>query len=576
MLMNFGANPGDFCPPHIVERIIRQKLREGTTLYTRAEGSSMYPTIHPGSVVGIIGLHPDPIRIGEVVAIRQTFSLRLHRVIRRRRRGGKIQIQTRGDFNAYADEWVNEDEVVGRVRWVDNGTGAVNLGRAAPGRHLPSFVRHWSQAAPRLANLAIRGHAWTATRGVLRLPYPIAVRCFVAALHKTPRITFVGIRGSYARGHWVAGYSDIDFIIEHRFSTSDEIANFWATYEKFKRRFPFLGEVWLCRRDTLAGFLKYGAHRPEIATWKTVYQGKNYRRPAPRRPTAFECQLDLAARAQVSCSLLSGLVARWLRNLPFTPRDRMRWKRTAQLITGLGEKLRGSPPVLSSSEHFETFLLDALATLDEAFTDYHREWRELHLIAPSTETPAPRSYQLVHYASDPTIYLILARPLSKITLDELRRDERIGARNGLLNPMLLTVRLQEVFEVNRFSTLERLIGQRGFNDHHALILFRRRLVLMAMLVARASNPHSARPFTSLDWSTDDLKSLSREILDLYSWFSGRETEETKAIRRWIESRNPVPLVRERHQWQRLFQKPLEDLVRTMLRDNSSQKLRRPR
>jgi len=91
-------------------------LSEGKSIRIKAHGYSMYPSIKPGSLVLI-----EPIQIkgapvpGEIIVIKKERGLIVHRLSRTVVKNGVTQYIARGDSNAYADNPVGIDWIVGRI-----------------------------------------------------------------------------------------------------------------------------------------------------------------------------------------------------------------------------------------------------------------------------------------------------------------------------------------------------------------------------------------------------------------------------------------------------------------------------
>jgi len=98
-------------------------LSEGKTIRIKAHGYSMYPCIKPGSLLLI-----EPISIkgfpkpGEIIAVRREAGLIVHRLIKINVKNGIRYYIARGDSNAYGDNPIKIDKIVGRI------TGAESTG----------------------------------------------------------------------------------------------------------------------------------------------------------------------------------------------------------------------------------------------------------------------------------------------------------------------------------------------------------------------------------------------------------------------------------------------------------------
>ena len=91
-------------------------LKEGKTIRIKAHGYSMYPCIKPGSLILIepINVKGFP-RPGEIVAIRREGGLIVHRLSGVMNKGGVTFYIARGDSNAFADDPVKINMIIGRI-----------------------------------------------------------------------------------------------------------------------------------------------------------------------------------------------------------------------------------------------------------------------------------------------------------------------------------------------------------------------------------------------------------------------------------------------------------------------------
>jgi signal peptidase I len=76
----------------------------------------MFPAIKPGSLIIIepISVKGKPVE-GEIIAIRREQGLIVHRLVRVNIRDGVRYYTARGDSNAYADNPITIDKIVGRI-----------------------------------------------------------------------------------------------------------------------------------------------------------------------------------------------------------------------------------------------------------------------------------------------------------------------------------------------------------------------------------------------------------------------------------------------------------------------------
>jgi signal peptidase I len=100
----------------IVKDIGLTLLSEGKTIRIKAHGYSMYPCIRPGSLILIEPLNIKGMpRKGEIIAIRREAGLIVHRLVKIIKKNGTTYYIARGDSNAYADNLIKIDKIVGRI-----------------------------------------------------------------------------------------------------------------------------------------------------------------------------------------------------------------------------------------------------------------------------------------------------------------------------------------------------------------------------------------------------------------------------------------------------------------------------
>jgi signal peptidase I len=88
-------------------------LRLSGSLRLRVTGSSMLPTIRPGSRVLIRRAAPDEILCGDIVLLRANTGLRLHRLVSILQAPGGAQLITRGDNDMEDDPPISAAQLLG-------------------------------------------------------------------------------------------------------------------------------------------------------------------------------------------------------------------------------------------------------------------------------------------------------------------------------------------------------------------------------------------------------------------------------------------------------------------------------
>lgn len=101
---------------NILKNVGLNLLSEGKTIRIKAHGYSMYPCIKPGSLILIepIKLKGSPVQ-GEIIAIKRENGLVVHRLSKTIALNGTVYYIARGDSNAWADDPVKIEKIVGRV-----------------------------------------------------------------------------------------------------------------------------------------------------------------------------------------------------------------------------------------------------------------------------------------------------------------------------------------------------------------------------------------------------------------------------------------------------------------------------
>lgn len=99
-------------------------LAEGKTIRVRAGGTSMYPSIKPGSVIFIKPLEKDAGPLpGEIIAWKKDSGIVVHRLIKSYKQKGQNFFVTRGDSSPAEDEPVLLEQIAGKVVRVENSKG---------------------------------------------------------------------------------------------------------------------------------------------------------------------------------------------------------------------------------------------------------------------------------------------------------------------------------------------------------------------------------------------------------------------------------------------------------------------
>jgi signal peptidase I len=92
-----------------------ESLHLAGQLNLRVQGTSMLPTVRPGTVATIQHMDPAGILPGEIALTRTSAGLRLHRVVRVLRAPDGLTFITRGDNHQHADPPVAASNVLGKL-----------------------------------------------------------------------------------------------------------------------------------------------------------------------------------------------------------------------------------------------------------------------------------------------------------------------------------------------------------------------------------------------------------------------------------------------------------------------------
>jgi len=94
---------------------VRTELLNGRTVELTARGWSMFPSLWRGALLGISFASFDHLEIGNLIAFERRNKAVMHRIIHIENHSSGIRIQTQGDSNLKPDEWINEDQYLGKV-----------------------------------------------------------------------------------------------------------------------------------------------------------------------------------------------------------------------------------------------------------------------------------------------------------------------------------------------------------------------------------------------------------------------------------------------------------------------------
>ena len=124
-------------PVDWIDAAVELLARTGTRGTMIVRGTSMEPTLAPGSVIEV-DFSPAHIRAGDLLVFRQAELIVVHRLVSGRR-GGKL-LRTQGDACPDPDPPVARDDVLGRVTALERSPGARLSLDEAPARRYARAV----------------------------------------------------------------------------------------------------------------------------------------------------------------------------------------------------------------------------------------------------------------------------------------------------------------------------------------------------------------------------------------------------------------------------------------------------
>lgn len=122
--------------------LCRETLGRGYSLRCSTLGFSMFPLLRTGSVIQVEPMAAADLRPGDVIVYqRAEEAVVAHRLVRKSWKHGRLTLVARGDsFPRSAREYINPEQVLGRVLAVDWGKGIKLRLDTACGRALGIFL----------------------------------------------------------------------------------------------------------------------------------------------------------------------------------------------------------------------------------------------------------------------------------------------------------------------------------------------------------------------------------------------------------------------------------------------------
>ena len=99
--------------------LAKEILSGGHSIRFRAHGFSMRPFIRNGELLEVQALDYRPVVKGDILLYERAGRIIVHRVMRRRARGGEGQLVMQGDALLMPDGMITHQQAWGRVAWVE-------------------------------------------------------------------------------------------------------------------------------------------------------------------------------------------------------------------------------------------------------------------------------------------------------------------------------------------------------------------------------------------------------------------------------------------------------------------------
>ena len=99
----------------IVLDLAVESLRRSGKLRMRVQGTSMLPAIRPGSYIAVRQAAPDQMVTGDIVLLKTSTGLRLHRLVEIRHEPSGTVFVTRGDNHRHNDTPAGAPDLLGRM-----------------------------------------------------------------------------------------------------------------------------------------------------------------------------------------------------------------------------------------------------------------------------------------------------------------------------------------------------------------------------------------------------------------------------------------------------------------------------
>ncbi len=133
-------------------------LRHGGTIFLKAWGTSMLPSVWPGDVLTIVSAACTEIAPGDIVLVLGRDHIVVHRLLGQRRDTSLQAWTTKGDAMPESDPPATDSALLGRVVSIRRGVRDLIPGRQVS--RIQSLVASLASRSDRFRSILLRLHAW--------------------------------------------------------------------------------------------------------------------------------------------------------------------------------------------------------------------------------------------------------------------------------------------------------------------------------------------------------------------------------------------------------------------------------
>jgi hypothetical protein len=133
-------------------------LRQGGTIFLKAWGTSMLPSVWPGDVLTIRSIASTEISPGDIVLVLDRDRLVIHRLLGRHMDPSLQAWMTKGDSMPDDDPPTSHFALLGRVVSIRRGARELTPGRKVS--RVQALIASRASASNRFRSILLRLHAW--------------------------------------------------------------------------------------------------------------------------------------------------------------------------------------------------------------------------------------------------------------------------------------------------------------------------------------------------------------------------------------------------------------------------------